>query len=163
MYSQALVIEDDLFIIAWEYSLRFYDFSPQTHWTEQFSIHQVTTSFHSTWVVRLVGETGWNQLKTFTNTIATNSSDLLLDLDLKLWRCSIFLKAKPLRVDCTSTCLSTKNQMDIFVIILASLICLCAILHLYTRRVQSKPTDLPFRRFQRRYLIVYLLAAGKTT
>ena len=53
--------------------------------------------------------------------------------------------------------------MDLFVLVLGSLICACFILHLYTRQIQPKSTDVQFKRFQRKYLLIYLLAAGKNS
>ena len=52
--------------------------------------------------------------------------------------------------------------MDMFLFALGFLILACAILHYYTRQVQHDSNDPNYRRFQQAYLVVYLLAAGKT-
>ncbi len=49
-----------------------------------------------------------------------------------------------------------------FIFALGFLILACFILHLYTRQVQQQSKDPNYRSFQQVYLIVYLLAAGKS-
>ncbi|CAF1505001.1 unnamed protein product [Adineta ricciae] len=50
--------------------------------------------------------------------------------------------------------------MDAFLLILACLIFTCFLLHLYTRQIQQPLKDPNFRKFQRVYLVVYLLAVA---
>ncbi len=52
--------------------------------------------------------------------------------------------------------------MDLFISALVVLIIACIILHFYTRQVQQQHKDPNYRAFQQIYLIVYLLAIGKT-
>ena len=52
--------------------------------------------------------------------------------------------------------------MDMFIFALGILIIVCLILHFYTRKVQQQSKDPQYRNFQQLYLIVYLLAAGKS-
>ncbi len=52
--------------------------------------------------------------------------------------------------------------MDLFTGGLAVLVCLCAVLHYYTRSTAAVVKDANFSRFQQIYLIVYMLAMCKS-
>ena len=51
--------------------------------------------------------------------------------------------------------------MDMFLSALGFLTLICFILHLYTRQVQKEVKDSHYQKFQKVYLLVYLLATGK--
>lgn len=50
--------------------------------------------------------------------------------------------------------------MDMFAVILGLLICICFILHIYTRKVEQHIKDPHYRVLEQVYLAVYLLALG---